>query len=195
MKEKKINYVYGEDKIINEIFTYIKSTYNQHYAGNDQIQTTQFIMSNCQNYEFLTGCAIKYLARFGKKEGYNRKDVLKAIHFCVMILHYLDKKHGDPYVYEYSGLSNNTKGGVAGLPNTTEITETISNIMGSTTDVKYEGLDEKFKEVLDLLPEAVDEFTEENDPLIIKAKDVDILDILGETGKKLTKKKGIIIGN
>jgi hypothetical protein len=32
--------------------------------------------------------AIKYLARYGKKDGRNRKDLLKAIHYIVLMMHY-----------------------------------------------------------------------------------------------------------
>ena len=33
-----------------------------------------------------TANAIKYLARFGKKNGRNRKDLLKAIHYIILLM-------------------------------------------------------------------------------------------------------------
>ena len=36
--------------------------------------------------DFCQSNAIKYLARFGKKNGRNRKDLLKAIHYIVLLL-------------------------------------------------------------------------------------------------------------
>ena len=36
--------------------------------------------------------AIKYLARYGKKNGKNRKDLLKAIHYIVLLMSSEDNK-------------------------------------------------------------------------------------------------------
>ena len=44
--------------------------------------------------EFCRGAAIKYLIRFGKKEGKNEKDLLKCLHYVILMYHYcgFDKK-------------------------------------------------------------------------------------------------------
>jgi hypothetical protein len=36
--------------------------------------------------DFCQANAIKYLARYGKKNGKNRKDLLKAIHYIVLLM-------------------------------------------------------------------------------------------------------------
>ena len=36
----------------------------------------------------LRDTAIKYLMRYGKKGGYNRKDLLKAVHYIVLLAHF-----------------------------------------------------------------------------------------------------------
>jgi hypothetical protein len=36
------------------------------------------------------GNIIKYAMRYGKKEGYNEKDLLKIIHYAIMALHLQD---------------------------------------------------------------------------------------------------------
>jgi len=36
--------------------------------------------------DFCQANAIKYLCRYGKKDGKNRKDLLKAIHYIVLLL-------------------------------------------------------------------------------------------------------------
>ena len=36
--------------------------------------------------DFCQANAIKYLARFGKKDGRNRKDLLKAVHYIVLLM-------------------------------------------------------------------------------------------------------------
>lgn len=80
-------YKYDEDKIVQEIAEYLASTYSEHYAGNQQIQCFD-IWEALGSFE--TSCrdtAMKYLFRYGRKGGKNRKDLLKAIHYIVMLMH------------------------------------------------------------------------------------------------------------
>lgn len=86
----EIAYKYNEDKHLDEVMQYIKSTYGQHYVGDGDIQTVDFWFSLGSLDTTARDTAIKYLARFGKKEGYNRKDLLKAIHYVVLIMHAID---------------------------------------------------------------------------------------------------------
>ena len=86
---KDVMFKYDEDKILNEVKEYIESTYGEHYAGggkNIQIQDV-FEQMNISE-EFSRGCAMKYLFRFGKKNGKNRKDLLKCIHYICLLYHY-----------------------------------------------------------------------------------------------------------
>jgi hypothetical protein len=39
---------------------------------------------------FTIGNIMKYAQRYGKKNGYNRKDILKIIHYAIMLLHVHD---------------------------------------------------------------------------------------------------------
>lgn len=87
---KQIDYIFNEDELITEIREYINSTYSQHYASN-KIQVTEFIDAHCDSPDFFRGCAMKYLARYGHKEGYNRKDLLKAVHYLVMMIDWHDR--------------------------------------------------------------------------------------------------------
>lgn len=86
------NKKYSEDKTLEEISQYIEGTYSQHYVGIDEIQTLDVWESLGIADAMCVGTAIKYLMRFGKKEGRNRKDILKSIHFLVLLLHYEDKR-------------------------------------------------------------------------------------------------------
>ena len=56
--------------------------------------------------EMCQGTAIKYLMRFGKKDGKNKKDLLKAIHYIILLMH-------------FSGVMNETHNGKT-LPNKTD---------------------------------------------------------------------------
>jgi len=89
---------YNEDEILNEAFNYIKSTYGQHYAGDQEIQLFDYWKSLGIMTPVAVGTAMKYLARFGKKEGANRKDLLKALHYTVLAMHnefYTNPSHDD----------------------------------------------------------------------------------------------------
>jgi len=78
---------YNEDKICKEILDYIKSTYGQHYSSvKDGIQTLDLLKSIGIKSDFCQANAIKYLSRYGRKNGYNRKDLLKAIHYVILLL-------------------------------------------------------------------------------------------------------------
>ena len=79
---------YNEDKLIERISQYIAATYQQHYVTEeDEVQTVDFIFDVTKNTGFYHGNAIKYLARWGKKNGHNEDDLLKAIHY-IILLHY-----------------------------------------------------------------------------------------------------------
>lgn len=80
---------FNEDKILDEAAYHIATTYSGHYSGG--IQTTEFIMSNASSFDWLTGNVIKYVSRYGRKEGRNRKDLLKAIHYITLMIYYGEK--------------------------------------------------------------------------------------------------------
>ena len=84
-----MNYKYSEDKILNELKTYIDQTYGEHYSRN-KFQSTEFIV-DCGHAEgFCIGNIIKYAQRFGKKEGMNKKDLYKIVHYCIILLSTLE---------------------------------------------------------------------------------------------------------
>ena len=87
--DKIINYKYNEDKLIRELQDYVDSTYGQHYAQGS-IQTTEFIIDCGHGIGHTAGNIIKYCQRYGKKEGRNRKDILKILHYALIMLHVHD---------------------------------------------------------------------------------------------------------
>jgi len=83
---------YNEVEILDELKDYIESTYGQHYVDNQRdIQIQDVFDSIGIAEDFARGCAIKYLIRFGKKEGKNPKDLMKAMHYMVLLYHYAFK--------------------------------------------------------------------------------------------------------
>ena len=83
---KSPNFKYNEDNLLDDTFEYIKGTYGQHYAGNKEIQTVDFWHSLGSLDTTARDNAIKYLARYGKKGGKNRKDLIKAIHYIILMM-------------------------------------------------------------------------------------------------------------
>ena len=78
---------YGEEKIINEIKTYLESTYQQHYSTTDEGFQVQDILRHLNiNKDFCQANAIKYLCRYGKKNGYNRTALLIAVHYIILLM-------------------------------------------------------------------------------------------------------------
>ena len=82
---------YNEDKILKEIGEYITSTYGQHYSkGKDGFQVLDLLKTLNIGKDFCHANAIKYLCRYGKKDGLNRADLLKILHYAVIALHVHD---------------------------------------------------------------------------------------------------------
>lgn len=86
------NYKYDEGASLAEIKEYIDSTYGAHYVGSDNIQALDLIAAGGMLMQFAASSIIKYTFRFGKKDGFNRKDVLKVIHYAIFILWELNKR-------------------------------------------------------------------------------------------------------
>ena len=87
------NNTFNEEQALIWARNYIISPYTQHYSKN-KIQTTEFIFDSGHGEGFCMGNIIKYAQRYGKKDGKNPKDLLKIIHYAIILLgseHY-DKK-------------------------------------------------------------------------------------------------------
>ena len=81
-----MNYKFKEDKILNEIKSYIGNTYTQHYSKG-KYQATEMIIDSGHGEGFCIGNILKYAQRYGKKNGKNRADLLKVIHYGIIALH------------------------------------------------------------------------------------------------------------
>lgn len=82
---------YDEDAILHELKDYITSTYNQHYsAGNDAIQTLDLIEACGDAESFCRSNILKYASRYDKK-GTARRDIMKILHYAVLLMHFSNK--------------------------------------------------------------------------------------------------------
>ena len=89
----KIAYKYDEDKALAELQKYIDSTYDGHYSKN-AFQATEFIIDGGHGEGFCIGNIMKYAQRYGKKDGKNRSDLLKVIHYGIIAL-YINELEGE----------------------------------------------------------------------------------------------------
>mgnify|MGYP001270992635 FL=1 len=85
----KIEYKFNEAELIKQLQLYIDSTYDQHYSKN-KFQATEFILDAGHGEGFTIGNIMKYAQRYGKKDGYNRKDLMKVLHYALIALHVHD---------------------------------------------------------------------------------------------------------
>ena len=89
-------YKYAEGDIINDFKDYIDSTYSQHYKTDEEsVECFDAWIALGDSTATFRNTAIKYLWRYGKKNGNNRADLMKALHYVMMCLyvdHYKGKK-------------------------------------------------------------------------------------------------------
>ena len=92
-------YKYHEDEIFQDIKEYVSSTYNGHYTGTKHefrnVQTIDLMASRDLASSFCQSNILKYGSRYGSKDGRNKKDLLKVIHYAMLLLHF-DEHYGKP---------------------------------------------------------------------------------------------------
>ena len=82
---------YNEEAIVKELLKYIRGTYNQHYsAGDDKIQTLDLIEACGDGEAFCRSNILKYASRYDKK-GTARRDIMKILHYAVLLMNFNDK--------------------------------------------------------------------------------------------------------
>lgn len=93
---QNISYKYSEDKILSDLKDYLDKTYSEHYMTQDKdIECFDAWIALGDSTPTFRNTAIKYLWRYGKKNGSNKADLMKALHYIIMCLHvdhYKDKK-------------------------------------------------------------------------------------------------------
>ena len=80
----KIDYKYDEDKLLKEFASYIDNTYDQHYSLN-KYQSTEFIIDSGHGEGFCIGNIMKYAMRYKRKDQGYLQDILKLIHYAIIL--------------------------------------------------------------------------------------------------------------
>ena len=94
MTEQTKNHLwkYNEDKILKEVEDYVTGTYHGHYCGDqdgyDNIQTIDLMAAKKLAAGFCQANILKYGSRYGDKDGRNKRDLMKVIHYAMLLLHF-----------------------------------------------------------------------------------------------------------
>ena len=88
---------FNEPALIKEISEYIDSTYEKHYSRNNR-QTFESIVDCGHGEGFTMGNIKKYTDRYGVKNGHNRDDLIKVIHYGILALYVHDLVYKDAQV-------------------------------------------------------------------------------------------------
>ena len=91
LQEVKTQFKYNEGLILDELFKYIQKTYGGHYG--DKVQAQDLITSSGHAEGFYIGNIIKYASRYGKKNGHNKDDLIKVLHYAVLAVNHHNTHH------------------------------------------------------------------------------------------------------
>ena len=92
---------YHEKEILKDVEEYVSRTYNGHYTGTKHeyrnVQTLDLMAARDLASDFCQANILKYGSRYGSKDGRNKKDLLKVIHYAMLLLHF-DEHYGKPSI-------------------------------------------------------------------------------------------------
>ena len=91
-RQTGVDYKFNEYENLIALKDYVDSTYTQHYSKT-KFQATEFIVDSGHGEGFCIGNILKYSQRYGKKEGKNRSDLLKVLHYALIALHVHDQEN------------------------------------------------------------------------------------------------------
>ena len=90
---------YHEEEILKDIQEYVSRTYQGHYTGKSHeyrnVQTLDLMAAKELASGFCQANILKYGSRYGNKDGKNTKDLMKVIHYAMLLLHF-DGHYGKP---------------------------------------------------------------------------------------------------
>ena len=90
---------YHEEEIIKDIEEYVSRTYQGHYTGTKhefrKVQTIDLMAARDIAPDFCQANILKYGSRYGSKNGKSKTDLLKVIHYAMLLLHF-DGHYGEP---------------------------------------------------------------------------------------------------
>ena len=95
-----MKYEFKEDEVIASLKKYIDSTYEKHY-GSGKFQATEVIFDADHGEGFCIGNILKYAQRYGKKNGRDKNDLMKVLHYGIIALHVHNLNNEESETDEY----------------------------------------------------------------------------------------------
>ena len=99
MAKSDHNFKYHEDEILKDIQEYVSRTYQGPYTGTKhdfrKVQTLDLMAARDIATDFCQANILKYGSRYGSKNGKNKTDLLKVIHYAMLLLQF-DGHYGEP---------------------------------------------------------------------------------------------------
>ena len=99
--QRNNQYKYHEEEILKDIEEYVSRTYQGHYTGTKhefrKVQTIDLMAARDIASHFCQANILKYGSRYGSKDGRNKTDLHKVIHYAMLLLHF-DGHYGEPSV-------------------------------------------------------------------------------------------------
>ena len=95
--EKTSRYImkYNEDVILDEVRSYVSSTYDRHYSSGN-IQTLDLIEAVGDAEAFCRSNILKYASRYDRK-GTPKDDMLKIMHYAILLYHFNQHNNDSNY--------------------------------------------------------------------------------------------------
>ena len=123
------DYKYNEDSVVAAFIQYLDKTYSLHYTNDENdLQVLDIWKARGSLTNTAIDTAIKYLMRYGKKDGHNVNDLYKAMHYIVLSIgnddewvipesleneqenyYYVDGEEVNENVWRHAKLSKNGK--------------------------------------------------------------------------------------
>ena len=123
------DYKYNEDSVVTAFIQYLDKTYSLHYTNDENdLQVLDIWKARGSLTNTAIDTAIKYLMRYGKKDGHNVNDLYKAMHYIVLSIgnddewvtpesleneqenyYYVDGEEVNENVWRHAKLSKNGK--------------------------------------------------------------------------------------
>jgi alkylhydroperoxidase family enzyme len=83
---------YNEAEILKDIQEYVSRTYRSHYTASEpgfrDIQTIDLMAAKDLASAFCQANILKYGSRYGSKDGKSKQDLMKVIHYAMLLLHF-----------------------------------------------------------------------------------------------------------
>jgi len=87
---------YNEQLTLDGFQEYLTKTYKGHYNSESKGgQVIDSIIDAGHGEGFCVGNIIKYASRYGKKNGKNKDDLYKVIHYTLLLNHIRDRETDD----------------------------------------------------------------------------------------------------